>query len=40
MLLRVDFKHNPAIGEDGKIPLLVFIHGGPFNTSPLDIYLL
>ena len=32
--------HNPAIGENGLCPMITLIHGGPFSSSPQDMFLL
>lgn len=31
---------SPSRGENGKHPLITIIHGGPFSSSPSDIFLL
>jgi acylaminoacyl-peptidase len=29
-----------AKGENGKYPMITLIHGGPFSSSPADMFLL
>lgn len=28
-----------AMGENGKFPMITLIHGGPFSSSPADMFL-
>lgn len=31
---------SPARGENGKHPMITIIHGGPFSSSPQDMFLI
>lgn len=36
----VENDRNPAKGKNGLCPMITLIHGGPFGSSPQDMFLL